>query len=253
MKKPLEIVDIVEVQNASFAYGNNPILENISIDIEERDFVAVIGPNGAGKTTLINIILGALNPQNGKVNIFGKDIRNFNEWDLVGYIPQKTDFDRNFPGSVREILALKEVSAGGNPKNGKNAKETFEKILALLDIEKLLEEKFAELSGGQQQKVLIALALSTEPKLLILDEPTVGVDLKSLNNFFKILQKLNQDMGVTIVLVTHEVGMIQKFVKNIICINRNFSCKGTPEKMEEMLKQVYGSSFGIHHHEHSED
>lgn len=226
---------IICLNDISFSYDKVPILEHISIDIDEQDFVAIIGPNGAGKTTLVKLILGMLHANTGTVEVFDKNIEKFDAWNLIGYIPQKTDIDRNFPGNVREILLLKQEKINKN-------------ITELLEIEKILNERFSELSGGQQQKVLIALALSTNPRLLILDEPTVGVDLRSLDSFFNILKKLNKEMKVTIVLVTHEVGVIQKFVNNIICINRNFSCRGSPEKIGHMLKQVYGSSFGIHTH-----
>ena len=227
----------LDMEHVSFAYEGNDVFRDVTIHIDEGDFVAVIGPNGSGKTTLIKIALGLLEPQEGKIRLFKTPIDDFNAWDLVGYIPQKGDFGRNFPGSVNEVLALK--GGGLDPKT-----------LEMLEIEDLGKRRFSELSGGQQQKVLIALALSSKPKLLILDEPTVGVDVKALQNFYMTLKKLNNERGVTILLVTHEVGMIQSYVKSVLCVSRDFSCKGKPEDMEDILKEAYGKSFDIHHHRH---
>ncbi len=225
----------LEMDGLSFAYDGNVVFKDVDVRVEEGDFVAVIGPNGSGKTTLVKIALGLIKPQKGTVRLFGTAVEAFRSWELVGYIPQKSEFDRNFPGSVGEILSLK----GGKQDS---------KLMKLLDIERLLDKRFSELSGGQQQKVLIALALSSKPKLLILDEPTVGVDVSALQNFYSILKRLNREMGVTIVLVTHEVGMIQSYVKSVFCISRDFSCKGPADEMEEMLEKVYGKSFGVHRH-----
>ncbi len=225
----------LEMDGLSFAYDGNVVFKDVDVRVEEGDFVAVIGPNGSGKTTLVKIALGLMKPQKGAVRLFGTAVEDFKDWELVGYIPQKSDFDRNFPGSVSETLALK----GGRPED---------RIMKMLDIGRLQEKRFSELSGGQQQKVLIALALSSKPKLLILDEPTVGVDVSALQGFYSILKRLNREMGVTIVLVTHEVGMIQSYVKSVFCISRDFSCRGPADEMDEMLEKVYGKSFGIHHH-----
>jgi zinc transport system ATP-binding protein len=226
---------VLEMKGVSYAYNGNPVFSGVTMSIGEGDFVAVIGPNGSGKTTLMKIALGLLRPQEGRVTLFGKDIGSFRDWKLVGYIPQKSEFDRNFPGSVAEILSLK----GASPDH---------KLFHVLDIHKLLSKRFSDLSGGQQQKVLIALALSSGPKLLVMDEPTVGVDVSALQNFYSMLKRLNNELGVSIVLVTHEVGMIQNYVKSVFCISREFTCSGPPEDMEEMLRKAYGKGFEIHHH-----
>lgn len=228
---------VVELEKVNFDYNGDYLLKNISINVEERDFVAIIGPNGAGKTTLIKIILGLLKPNSGKIKLFSKNIEDFHEkdWNLIGYIPQKAEIDNNFPGSVKEILSMKCINID-------------KKVLEILNLENLLEQKFSNLSGGQQQKVLIALALSSDPKLLILDEPTVGVDASALQKFYEILQKLNKEKQVTVIIVTHEIGIIQNFVKSVICINREFTSKGDPKDIDQMLKQAYGAGFEIHKH-----
>ena len=226
---------VIEISNLSYSYDGNEVLSNISLSIKEKDFTAVIGRNGSGKTTLMKLILGLLDMQKGTINIFGKSIKNFNEWDNVGYVPQKYNIDKNFPANVDEILSLKN-----------NFQK--EKITKMLKIFNLLDKKFSDLSGGQQQRVMIALSLMSNPKLIILDEPTVGVDIKAQQEFYALLKKLNKDIGVTIVLVTHDVSLVSKFVKNVICLNGNICCCGKAHDTEKLLKQVYGKEFRIHHH-----
>lgn len=226
---------IVEISNVSFSYGANEVLGNISLKIKEKDFVAVIGRNGSGKTTLMKLILGLLPMQKGSIKIFGKDIRDFNEWTLLGYVPQKYNIDGNFPASVGELLSLKNISQK-------------EKITGMLAISDIIKKKFSELSGGQQQRVMIALSLMSNPRLLILDEPAVGVDIKAQQDFYDLLKRLNLKTGVTIVLVTHDVGLVSTYVNNVICLNGNVCCCGKAHETEKLLKQVYGKDFEIHHH-----
>ena len=225
---------IVEVLGISYSYNGNDALSNISFSIKEKDFVAVIGRNGSGKTTLMRLILGLLELQTGEIRLFGKNIRNFKEWACVGYVPQTYNIDNNLPVSVRELLSL-----NGSQKN---------EIMDMLKISDIIGKKFSDLSGGQQQRVMIALSLSSNPKLLILDEPTVGVDIKAQQDFYDLLKKLNKEMGVTIILVTHDVGLVSSYVNNVICLNGNVCCCGKAHDTERLLKQVYGQDFTIHHH-----
>lgn len=226
---------IIEISNLSYSYNGNEVLSNISFKIKEKDFVAVIGRNGSGKTTVMKLILGLLQVQKGTIKIFGKNIKEFKKWDWVGYVPQKYNIDKNFPASVDEILSLRNFSQK-------------EKIADMLEIKNILSKKFSELSGGQQQRVMIALSLMSNPKLLILDEPAVGVDIKAQQDFYDLLKRLNNEIGVTIILVTHDVGLISKYVKNVVCLNGNICCCGSAHETENLLKQVYGKDFKIHHH-----
>ena len=232
---------IIEASNLSFAYDGNYALSNISFGIKEKDFVAVIGRNGSGKTTLMKLILGLLQIQKGAIKLFGKDIKEFGEWNLIGYVPQKYSIDKNFPASVDEILSLKKVEKFAQ-------KRIFQSSLKMLDISGIASKKFSELSGGQQQRVMIALSLMSNPKLLVLDEPAVGVDIKAQQDFYDLLKRLNKDIGVTIILVTHDVGLISKYVKSVICLNGNVCCCGKAHETEKLLRKVYGKDFRIHHH-----
>jgi zinc transport system ATP-binding protein len=226
---------LVQVSKVSYAYDENSVLSNISFNIKEGDFVALIGRNGSGKTTLMKLMLGLLKIQKGSIRVFGKKISRFKEWGLVGYVPQKYNIDRNFPASVDEILSLRNDSQKA-------------RVISMLHISDILRKKFSDLSGGQQQKVIIALSLMSSPKLLILDEPTVGVDIKAQQEFYDLLKKLNKETGATIILVTHDVGLVSKYVNNVICLNGNICCCGKAHETEKLLKQVYGKNFQIHHH-----
>ena len=216
---------ILSVSSLSFSYGEHKVLENIHFEIEEDDFIALIGPNGSGKTTLVNLLLGLLSPSQGEVKLSISK-------NKVGYVPQRYTIDKNFPGTVREILSS---------ESGEVVKQT--------GIKDLLSKKFISLSGGQQQRVLISLALQKNPKLLILDEPTAGVDVKAQHAFYDLLKKLNKK-GITIILVTHEVGVLSSLVKKVLCINHTVCCMGHPKELPKMLKQMYGEHFVHHHHHH---
>jgi len=223
---------VIEVDNLSFRYDNELILSNISFSVEEGDFVGMIGPNGAGKTTLAMLLLKMLKPSEGSIS--------FSEGVTIGYVPQKYSLDRNFPATVKELL---ESSSSG-----------FLGTVNELEISDLLHKRFVDLSGGQQQRVMIALALVSNPKVLMLDEPDVGVDIKAQEGFYKFLNKLNKQ-GITIIIISHDVGIIAKYAKSVLCINKNLSCHGPVSKMSSFVKNVYGEEFRIYHHhtEHKHD
>ena len=215
---------LLSVSSVSFSYGENKILENITFDIREKDFIALIGPNGSGKTTLAKLMLGLIMPSKGKI------IRHIPR-SKIGYTPQRYIIDKNFPGTVEEILSHYDIAKPDH--------------IGIKDIRK---KKFASLSGGQQQRVLIALALQKDPKVLVLDEPTTGVDILAQKAFYSLLKELNEK-GLAIILITHEVGVVSTLVKKVLCINHNLCCLGSPEDMPSLLKQMYGDHAIHHHHE----
>lgn len=220
---------MIHIKNLSFFYSKDePIFENISFDIEKGEFVAIIGPNGAGKSTLMKLILGTLTPTSGKIEVCS------DKKSTTGYIPQKQEFDKLFPGTVREILSSK------NPN--------YLDLCNYLSITDKLDYRFSDLSGGYAQRVLIAFSLLDNPDLLILDEPTVGVDLKSMQDFYSLLVRLKNEKKITIVLVTHDVGVISRFVSKVICVKGSFCCVAPPEKTQEVLNTLYGEHFDIHLH-----
>lgn len=192
--------ELIKVENLSHKYHSNYLFKNISFSISKGDAVAITGPNGVGKSTLIKVLLNLIDKQEGKIKIT----------DKIGYIPQKFNQDVNFPAKVSEILNLECCACGNRTK-----------ILKGLGISDLMEKQFKDLSGGQQQRVLIALSMLSSPELLILDEPTVGVDEKSLKEFYELLKYLNETRGMTILFVTHDMLYIEKYFTKVLCIHDN--------------------------------
>lgn len=223
---------MIKARNISFSYEGVSVLKDISFDIAEGDFVALLGPNGAGKTTLAKILIGLLKIQKGTIEIDGKSVSQAREF--IGYMPQRYTIGKLFPGTVQEILSAQQI--------------TKDQIHDGLGIQQLLNKKFVELSGGQQQRVLITLALHNNPKILILDEPTVGVDIKTEKEFLELLKHMNEEHHITILLITHDVGMVPAIANKTLCINHDICCIGASSETHKMLKDVYGQYQEHHHH-----
>jgi zinc transport system ATP-binding protein len=245
---------IVELRNLSFDYGGQHVIDNATFSVTRGDFVGMIGPNGGGKTTLIKIILGLLKPDRGTVKLFGEDISKFNEWQHVGYVPQKaTSFDQNFPATVFEVASMGRFPKAGLTKQLSDKDyEAVEKALDLVGMLKLRNRRIGDLSGGQQQRVFMARALATEPELLILDEPTVGVDAEAQHNFYSLLRKLNKKLGMTLILASHDVGMVTRDINKLACVNIAVTfhdvSKGFSRK-ELFCAYPEGMNLVPHHHD----
>ncbi len=234
---------MIDIDDVSFNYGYTPVLNRVSFSIRSGDFLALIGPNGSGKTTLLKIILGLLKPSQGVIRIFGSPIGKFKSWYKIGYVPQKaTHIDPFFPVSVNEVVGMGLLSGKKGPKpSKKNESIQLEKALSVVGLEDLKDWRIGKLSGGQQQRVFIARAIVNKPEILFLDEPTTGVDTRTHEHFFRMLDDLNKKEGMTIVLVTHEIGIINKHVSQVACLNQSLVYHGThsefcrSEAFEEML------------------
>ncbi len=225
-------VPVVQVENVSFAYEDGlPVLQDLSLQVRFGEFVALVGPNGAGKSTLLKIMLGLLKPQEGRVLLFGEDIKRFKHWWRIGYVPQKPEnYNPQFPATVEEIVMLGRVARLGRFKwPGRQDREAITRALQLVGMEHLRHKMIWQLSGGQQQRVTIARALATEPDLLILDEPTAGVDAESQARFYNLLGELNRGLGVALVFVSHDIGPLRGMLDTVACINRTLCYYGPPE------------------------
>ncbi|MCX9010706.1 MAG: ABC transporter ATP-binding protein [Candidatus Methanoperedens sp.] len=237
---------IIEVINVSFERGNTRVLEDINLVIERGEFLGVIGPNGAGKTTLLMVILGLIRPTSGTVKLFGEDIHRFKEWYRIGYIPQHAlNFDVNFPISVREVVSMGRFAKKGMfRKLGKEDMKAIDEALEIVGMTEYRERRIGELSGGQQQRVFIARALSSQPDLLILDEPTVGVDVVMQEDFYNFLEKLNKEKKITLMLSTHDISSVTSRVGKLACINRKLYPECHPE---EFFAVTPGGMKFVHH------
>lgn len=246
--------NIVEINNVSFAYGKEDVLKDITFSIHQGDYLGLIGPNGAGKTTLLKIILGLLTPSEGYIRLFGKDLREFNQWNRVGYVPQKAvHFDMNFPITVLEVVTMGRFAAIGLLKLATNEdKKMVEKALHQVGMWEYKDSLIGDLSQGQQQRVLIARALAGQPEIIFLDEPTASIDKAAQDNFYRILKDLNEKEHITIVLITHDIERITKEAMHIACVDCKLVCHASPQEFlrESKLINVFGENVKIIEHQH---
>ncbi|MGG6309736.1 metal ABC transporter ATP-binding protein [Paenibacillus macerans] len=202
--------NIIELDRVSFAYQEQKVISDFSFVIRERDFVGVIGSNGAGKTTLLRMMVGLLAPTEGQIRLFGEPIRRFRDWERIGYVPQKNAFNPLFPATVREVV----LSGLYNNKKlfrriGREEQRKCDDALEVMRIGDIQDKRIGQLSGGQQQRVFLARALVNKPDLLILDEPTVGIDAQTQADFFELIFHMHAHHHMTFLMVSHDIGMIE--------------------------------------------
>ena len=245
---------LIDIDDVSFNYGYAPVLNRVSFKIHAGDFLALIGPNGSGKTTLLKVILGLLKPAQGVIRVFGRPINEFKNWHKIGYVPQKaTHIDPLFPVSVKEVVAMGFLSGKKEPKRSRRSETIqLEKALSLVGLKDLQDWRIGKLSGGQQQRVFIARAIVNQPEVLFLDEPTTGVDTRTHDSFYEILEDLNKKEGMTIVLVTHEIGIINKHVSQVACLNQSLVYHGTHSEFcrSEAFKEMLSGGHHVISHQH---
>lgn len=229
--------EIIRLEHVSFDYGDHRVLEDINLKIYEDDFIGIIGPNGGGKSTLLKIILGLLNPREGNVFLFNKTPKLGRKY--VGYVPQHTLVDRTFPISVEQVVLSGRIGFTDFLRRYSNKdKQIADKVMKIMGIKEIRNTQIGELSGGQLQRTLIARALSTEPKLLLLDEPTSSIDVQAETDFYDFLHGLTEKMAI--VLVTHDTGAISSHVKTIACINKNLHYHGEKNIPPKIFEKLYG-------------
>ena len=229
-------MNIVELRNVWVYFDSKVILENVNLIVREKDFLGVIGPNGGGKTTLLKVILGLIKPSRGEVKVFGEPPEKGRKY--IGYVPQKSIFDQYFPITALEVVLMglcnkKKIFERYTKEDIKKA----EKALELVEMLEYKDMQIGELSGGQQQRVFIARALVSEPKLLLLDEPTVGVDILIQEEFYELLKELNRNMAI--IMVSHDISAISIYVKQIACLNRKLYYHDDKEIPKEELEEIY--------------
>ena len=239
-------MQIVKVTSLSFEYGSEKILDDISFSVDEGDFLGIVGPNGAGKTTLFFCMLGLIDGYNGEIKIFGEDIRrNKKILKQIGYIPQRKSIDRRFPLTIKELVSLSITN--------KSYIDNVDKVLRYVDLYDNRNKIIGQLSGGQQQRVLIAKALVNNPKMLMLDEPTNGLDQTSQDNFYLFLKQLNDEEKITIIWTSHDLDAVNRLSNKISCINKKMFYHGTKDDFfsnDNNLKKYSESQMQIHMHSH---
>ncbi|CAM3798377.1 metal ABC transporter ATP-binding protein [Alkalicoccus chagannorensis] len=251
--------EVLRLEGIDFDYGSQQVLEDIHLHVEAGSFLGLVGPNGSGKSTMMKLILGLMKPDRGEVSLFGTPVQSFKDWSRIGYVSQKANsFNSGFPATVFEV-----VSMGLYGKIGlfrfitKKHRQKVREAVAQVGMSDYLNRSIGQLSGGQQQRVFIARALVSEPDLLILDEPTVGVDAQSVQNFYQLLKSLNQDNGITLILVTHDIGAMTDYVTDVACLNKCLHFHGGRQEFEDnqdtMMQRMYGTDVHVLDHNHDHD
>lgn len=232
----MEPKEIVKLEDVWAQYDGTFVLKGVGLSVEKDDFLGIIGPNGGGKTTLLKVILGLIKPTRGTVSVMGEEPQKSR--NNIGYVPQHNLFDRDFPISVWDVALMGRYSKAGlfrryGDEDRKIAQGALERV-GMLDFQK---RQMGRLSGGEQQRVFIARALASEPRLLLLDEPTASVDPAMQTEFYELLAGLKQQMAI--VLVSHDISAISIYVEKIACLNQELYYHGSKEIEAEILEATY--------------
>lgn len=226
---------ILEVKNLNIAFGSTKVLENVSFDVEKGDVLAIIGPNGAGKTVLLKSLIGII-PH--------KDEVRWQAGIKIGYVPQRMDIETDVPVTVKEFFRLR-----GRSITDKKILETLEFVQ--LD-PSILASGFGEISIGQRQRVLVAWAVLGGPDVLLFDEPTADIDIAGQESIYKMLYHLQKNLGLTVILVSHDLNVVYRHASIVLCLNRKNVCYGPPKEVldTEQLLALYGGDRAFFHHDH---
>ncbi len=234
----------LEVKNLSVKYGNKIVLEDINLKVKEGEIVAIVGPNGGGKTTFIKAVLGFIKVFRGEIKLLGLPPKKAIKTGKVGYLPQKSYIPKDFPFSVLDVVLL------GLINSNLSKKEKIKKALEYLEYVGMADFKdaiYTDLSGGQQQRVSIARVLVAEPKIIFLDEPSTGIDVVAQESFYKFLYEFKSKNNMSVVMVSHDIGVIGKFVDKIAGLNKKLHFYGKPQDIfkKDILTNIYGCDIQL--------
>ncbi len=236
---------MLEIKRLTFSYRREtPVLDDVSFSVQAGDFCTLIGSNGTGKSTLLKLLLRQLTPDSGEIRFFGEKLAAFHNWRRVGYVPQGHSYlNSDFPATVEEILLAHQYPRIGlfGRIRGEHREKVAE-VLRLVDMTSFRTARLGALSGGQLQRVLIARALVNTPDMLILDEPTTGIDLPNAHALYELLDRLNQDFKLTILMVTHDLIHAVNYAKRIFCLEDGNLAEISPDQLQHEL---------VHRHHHN--
>jgi zinc transport system ATP-binding protein len=242
----------VEIKGVSVRYNDHTALEDIDLEIERGRYVGIFGPNGAGKSTLVKVILGLVKPSSGRVLVFGSPPQELRgRGRIMGYLPQKPLANPNFPLTVMDVVMMGRYGMMGPLKRpGPKDIETVREQLQMVGISHLADRPIGELSGGEQQRVFIARALSVEPKLLVLDEPTVSLDACAQDELCELIVRLKEEKNLTVLMVCHDLAIMTRYVDDVICINKRLHIHQRPPIGRVDLENTFGCSVEYLFHGH---
>lgn len=244
MKTTESSTPAVELQGVGLALRGIPVLEDVSLSIGPRDYLALLGPNGGGKTTLLRVILGLIRPDRGRVRVFGREPRQAR--GRIGYVPQVFRFDQDFPIRVEDVVRMGRL--GRHPRVASSDRAACGAALERVEMSEYAERPIGQLSGGQLQRVLIARALVQEPDLLLLDEPTASLDERVGRSVWELFEELAREMAV--IVVSHDIGAISRHVRGVVCLNRTLHVHPEKELTTEVLEAAYGCPIDLLAHGH---
>lgn len=238
----------IEIKDLTVTLKEKTVLRSVNFSLEEGKFLGIVGPNGGGKTTLVKTILGLISPSEGTIQIFGKQPSHLLQSGVFGYLPQQLNIDPHFPATVLDIVLMGRYrSAGFLRWPGKKDREKAEHCLSVMGIDEKKHSQYSQLSGGQQQRVSIARALAGEPRILILDEPSTGIDVVGQEDFYHLLKGLQKKMNLTILMVSHDIGTVTTYVDEISCLNISLYYHGNPLGAldEKVMTSLYGKNVDL--------
>lgn len=238
----------IELRHLTVTLGGREIISDINLDLEEGKFLGIVGPNGGGKTTFLRVVLGLVRPSAGEVLVLGKEPKDLVKRGAFGYLPQHLNVDPDFPATAKDValMGLRGRAGAFRRPSGKDMQKA-EEMLATMGMSGYENHTFGALSGGQQQRVSIARALISDPKILILDEPSTGIDVVGQEDFYHLLKGIQKRLNLSIIMVSHDIGVISTYVDEIACLNRTLHYHGNPLGAfnDEVLRELYGKSMEI--------
>jgi len=235
---------VISLKNVWVKYNGSVILEDVNLTVHEREILAIVGPNGSGKSTLLKTIMGFKEPYRGSVEVLGSVPRKARK-GTIGYLPQKSNVDFSMPVSVLDVVAMARYAGKGMFERLSGEDITrIEKALQSVEMASNKHRHFGSLSEGQKQRVLIARAIAIDPKILLLDEPSTGLDALAQDNFYQMLLSLRESMGLSIVMVSHDIGAVSSIVDRLACLKTKLHFHGTLTDCfaNESLKSVFGKN-----------
>jgi zinc/manganese transport system ATP-binding protein/zinc transport system ATP-binding protein len=238
----------VEFRDATCGYTGSVALRDVSLRVTRGDFIGLVGPSGAGKTTLLRAVLGGVDIYRGEVVVDGSPVSSRNP--RAGYVPQLEAIDWNFPVTVEQVVMLGRAAEGWWPWSPRRHRDEAFSVMERLGIHGLAKRQIRALSGGQQQRTFLARALFSSPSLLLLDEPTAGVDIKTRDDILHLLDELNHE-GVTIMMTTHEINAVAAHLPWVVCVNGTVIAEGPPSKVytSEILERTYNAPMTVIEHD----
>ena len=242
MTRNADSTPVVDLTGVSFGYAATPVIEDVSLTVDPGEYVAVVGPNGSGKSTLMRLLLGLLDPDAGTAHLFGERADRFDDGERIGYVAQGASAAKGMPITVREVVKMGRFPHVGIGRLSSDDRTIVDDALATVGMSAFADRRITQLSGGQRQRAFIARALASEADLLVLDEPTVGVDAESVDAFYDLLAALNA-RGITVLLIEHDLGAVVEHADRVVCLNRDVHFDGPTDAFVESdaLARAFGT------------